>query len=202
MKIVFASSNQGKIREIQALLPRGYEVLGLHDIGISQEIPETGNSIAENSAIKAKHVAEHIFRAGSNYPVFADDSGLEVDILDGAPGVNSARYAGSERNDEANKEKLLCELQNATHRKAGFRTVISLFHDGQMQQFEGRIFGTIAHEPRGHNGFGYDPLFIPQGYRSTFAELKPEIKNAISHRAIAVRKLTDYLANLAQKKAL
>ena len=131
---------------------------------------------------------------GTNAPVtvFADDSGLEVEALDGAPGVFSARYAGVPKNDQQNNEKLLTELSAKSNRRARFVTVITLIHDGAVHYFEGEVKGTIAYEPRGNQGFGYDPLFIPQGYRSTFAELGLEVKNKISHRALAVKQLIEF----------
>jgi len=193
MTLVFASSNQNKIKEINAILPPGFEIKGLKEVGISEEIPEPGSTIKENSYLKAKYVAEHL-GSTSKVGVFADDSGLEVEALHGAPGVYSARYAGVPKSDEANNKKLLKELSIATNRKARFVTIITLILNGEVLYFEGEIKGTIAFEGRGTNGFGYDPLFIPQGYRSTFAELSPETKNTISHRAMAVNKLIDFLS--------
>lgn len=195
MKIIFASSNKNKIQEIKALLPDTYAILGLADIGVTEEIPETGTTIPENSFIKAKYVTDFL-KHDPNVLVFADDSGLEVDALNNAPGLYSARYAGIPKNDEANNKKLLHELNTITNRKARFVTVITLISNNQVHTFEGEIKGTIAFEPRGKDGFGYDPLFIPRGYRSTFAELNPEDKNKISHRAMAVSKLQAYLKSL------
>lgn len=191
MELVFASSNLNKIKEIRALLPDGIKLLGLLDIGITEEIPEPGDTIKENSLLKAQFV--HKYLGENAQMVFADDSGLEVNALGGVPGVHSARYAGVPRNDEANNKKLLMEMLNKTDRKARFVTVITLIGNKDIVYFEGQIKGTIAHEPRGTNGFGYDPLFIPQGYRSTFAELSPEVKNNISHRGLAVQELMRYL---------
>lgn len=188
-EIIFASSNQHKIAEINALMPAGYVVKGLKDAGIIGDIAETGSTIPENSLIKAKYVAERL----PGLAVFADDSGLEVEALKGAPGVYSARYAGEPKNDAANNQKLLQELKQITKRRARFVTVITLIMDGDIKVFEGEVVGTIAYEARGKNGFGYDPLFIPQGYRSTFAELSAEEKNRISHRAKAVKAMCDYL---------
>lgn len=193
MQLVFASSNKNKIREINALVPKPYTVIGLTDIGITEDIPETADTIKGNSLLKAKFVSDFLNNKGMNLPVFADDSGLEVQALNGAPGVYSARYAGTPKNDDANNLKLLNELVKVTNRKAAFVTVITLLMNNSVNYFEGRINGTVAYEPRGNNGFGYDPLFIPQGYRSTFAELSAEVKNSVSHRAIAVNKLIDYL---------
>jgi XTP/dITP diphosphohydrolase len=193
MKIVFASSNQNKIREINSLMPPTYTVIGLKDIGLTEEIPEPGTSIKENSFLKAKYVSDFLKKKGEAASIFSDDSGLEVEALHNAPGVYSARYAGIPKNDVANNEKLLHELNAITSRKARFVTIITFLFNEQVHYFEGEIKGTIAYEPRGNNGFGYDPLFIPQGYRSTFAELSPEVKNAISHRGIAVKKLVEFL---------
>jgi non-canonical purine NTP pyrophosphatase (RdgB/HAM1 family) len=191
MKLVFASANKNKISEIKSVLPSSIELLGLQDVGITGEIPEPGSTIKENSLLKTKYVVD--FLKDTNVSVFADDSGLEVEALGGAPGAYSARYAGEPKNDEANNEKLILELQNLINRKARFVTVITLIHKNQIQYFEGEISGTIAFEPRGTSGFGYDPLFIPDGYTKTFAELGQEIKNSISHRALAVKKLVEFL---------
>jgi XTP/dITP diphosphohydrolase len=189
MKIIFASANKNKIKEIKALLPESFELLGLEDIGITEDIPEPGTSIKENSFLKAQYVLHFFKNKNETVAVFADDSGLEVEALDSAPGVYSARYAGIPKNDTNNNKKLLEELKLVTDRKARFVTVITLIINGEVHYFEGEIKGTIAFEGRGTNGFGYDPLFIPQGYRSTFAELDAEVKNTISHRANAVKKL-------------
>jgi XTP/dITP diphosphohydrolase len=193
--LVFASTNKNKISEIAAILPSGYKLLSLDDIMLKGEIEETGKTISENSLIKARSVADYLRAKNIDYPVFADDSGLEVDALDGAPGVHSARYAGEHRSVPDNNKKLLEELKHVTKRQARFVTVISFIKGEEVKTFEGEIKGTIAHEPRGSNGFGYDPLFIPRGYRSTFAELSPAEKNSISHRAQAVIKLVAYLKN-------
>ena len=189
MKIIFASANKNKIKEIKALLPESFELLGLADIGTTEDIPEPGTSIKENSFLKAQYVLDFLKNKNEIVAVFADDSGLEVDALNSAPGVYSARYAGVPKNDTNNNKKLLEELKLVTDRKARFVTVITLIINGDVHCFEGEIKGTIAFEGRGMNGFGYDPLFIPQGYRSTFAELDAEVKNTISHRANAVKKL-------------
>lgn len=196
MQLVFASSNKNKIREITQILPAGFSILGLQDVGITEEIPEPGATIKENANLKASYVAGFLKNARPGLPVFADDSGLEVDALGGAPGVYSARYAGTQKNDAANNEKLLEELKHVTSRAARFVTVITLILDGKTLYFEGEIKGTIAYEPRGVSGFGYDPLFVPRGYRSTFAELDQASKNAISHRGQAVKKLVSYLNSL------
>lgn len=193
MQLVFASSNANKIKEISILLPEKLKLLGLKDIGITDEIPEPGTTIKENSFLKAKYVEDYLKKNNQKFVVFADDSGLEVEALDHAPGVYSARYAGVPKNDAANNDKLLSELKNSNHRQARFVTVITLIKNDEVHYFEGEIKGTIAFEGRGNSGFGYDPLFIPQGYRSTFAELGMEVKNTISHRALAVKKLIQFL---------
>ena len=197
MNLVFASANKNKIKEIKAMLPSNFVLLGLEDVGITEEIPESGTTIKENSFLKAKYVIDYLKKNNPDKAasVFSDDSGLEVEALHGAPGVYSARYAGTPKNDEANNKKLLSELKSATNRKAKFVTVITLIIDNKVHYFEGEIKGTIAFVPRGYNGFGYDPLFIPQCYRSTFAELGAEVKNSISHRGIAVKKLIEFLKN-------
>lgn len=196
MDVIFASANKNKINEIKAILPSGFEVLSLEDIGITTEIPEPGTTIQQNSYLKANYVVEYLKAQNKLLPVFADDSGLEVAVLKKAPGVYSARYAGEPKNDEANNSKLLSELKLQTNRRARFVTVITLVLNEQVHYFEGEITGTIAYEARGKNGFGYDPLFIPQGYRSTFAELDKEVKNSISHRAQAVKKLVSFLSKV------
>jgi XTP/dITP diphosphohydrolase len=195
MQLVFASANQHKIKEINAILGAGFRVIGLRDIGITEDIPEPGATIKENSFLKAQYVVEHLKNQGKSISVFADDSGLEVEALNGAPGVYSARYAGEPKNDARNNEKLLQEMRLHTGRQARFITVITLLHSNEVHYFEGEVKGTIAYEPRGTGGFGYDPLFIPQGYRSTFAELGADLKNEISHRAIAVKKLSTFLSS-------
>jgi XTP/dITP diphosphohydrolase len=191
MELILASHNKHKAEEISAVLPPGFSVKTLNEIGITEEIPEPGSTIKENSYLKAKCVFDFLEGKAA---VFADDSGLEVAALNGVPGVHSARYAGVPKNDQANNKKLLQEMKQVTDRKARFVTVIALILDGEAHYFEGEVKGTIAYEPRGNSGFGYDPLFIPQGYRSTFAELGAEIKNSISHRANAVKKLLDFLS--------
>ncbi len=191
--LIFASTNKNKIGELNAMLPAGYKLLTLQDIMITGDIAETGSTILENSLLKARYVANYLRSKNVDYAVIADDSGLEVEALNGAPGVYSARYAGEQKNVNDNNKKLLAELHNVTKRQARFVTVISLIKGGTEHTFEGEIKGTIAYEPRGSNGFGYDPLFIPQGLRSTFAELSAEEKNRISHRAKAVEKLMEFL---------
>lgn len=206
MKIVFATNNPNKLQEIRDILGERFEIVSLQDIGCHEDIPETGETLQENALLKAKYVAEHY-----GLDCFADDTGLEVEALHGAPGVHSARYAeGTDHNSEANMQKLLHELQDKENRKARFRTVIVLLQHPKNQQkenvenafaapeihyFEGHIDGIIAKEKRGNAGFGYDPLFIPNGYQQSFAELGETIKNHISHRAQAVEKLAEYLHN-------
>ncbi len=196
MKIVFATNNQHKLQEIREILGDPFEILSLADIGCHEDIPETGNTLEANAHQKAEYVFDHY-----HIDCFADDTGLEVDALGGAPGVHSARYAeGTDHNSEANMAKLLRELGDNPNRKARFRTVISLI---QMEggnpvcsreyQFEGSVEGRIDREKHGDGGFGYDPLFIPEGYDKSFAELGEEVKNQISHRARAVRKLAEWL---------
>jgi XTP/dITP diphosphohydrolase len=196
MEIVLASANKHKLREIRELLPAGYSIKGLGDIGFNSQIDEVAETIKGNSLLKAQTVKTFLDRSGSNYAVLADDSGLEVHALEGKPGVHSARFAGAGANDAANNSKLLREMERITDRTARFLTVLTFLSGNGTHFFEGDVKGTIALAPRGNNGFGYDPLFIPQGFRSTFAELGPEIKNRISHRAVAMNKFIDLLTKL------
>lgn len=193
MKIVFATNNSHKLEEIRQILGKSIEVLSLADINCHEDIPETAPTIEGNAMMKARYVYD---KYGT--PCFADDTGLEVEALDGAPGVYSARYAGGEGHDsEANMRKLLHELEGKENRRAQFRTVIALIEqkDGKpvAHTFEGKIEGHISDEKRGTSGFGYDPIFVPEGYEQSFAELGNEIKNKISHRARAVARLAEYL---------
>ncbi|SFF84070.1 non-canonical purine NTP diphosphatase [Prevotella sp. KH2C16] len=189
MKIVFATNNKNKLHEIREILGDNFEIVSLNDIGCHEDIPETGNTLEENALQKARYVYEKY-----HIDCFADDTGLEVETLDGAPGVHSARYAeGTDHDSEANMQKLLCELSNNENREAQFRTVIALILHGELHEFEGVVKGHIGTEKHGTEGFGYDPLFIPEGYDKSFAELGDDVKNRISHRARAVRKLADYL---------
>ena len=190
-QIVFATNNKHKLDEIRSILGSRFDIVSLADIGCTEELPETGNTLQDNAHQKA----EYIF---SRYHLscFADDTGLEVEALDGAPGVHTARYANPETNDpQANVDKLLHELKNKSNRKARFRTVIALYlkDTDTPIQFEGIVEGQIATERRGNEGFGYDPVFIPEDYGKTFAELGLGVKNGISHRARAVQKLADFL---------
>jgi XTP/dITP diphosphohydrolase len=189
MKIVFATNNEHKLSEIRDILGETIEVLSLKDIGCDVDIPETGKTLEENALQKAQYVYDHY-----HIDCFADDTGLEVEALNGAPGVYSARYAGGEGHDsEANMTKLLKELANNNNRKARFRTIIALILQGAIHEFEGIVNGEITRERSGVEGFGYDPIFQPDGYDKTFAELGTDIKNQISHRARATQKLADYL---------
>lgn len=188
MKLVFASNNKNKIKEIQLLVPSCIEIVSLEDIGCFDDIPETADTIEGNAILKANYVTEKF-----GFNCFADDSGLEVDALDGAPGVYSARYAGEPKNDGNNIRKLLENLQGKTNRKANFKTVICLNIDGGQHLFTGIINGKIIEEKIGANGFGYDPVFVADGYSKTFAELSIQEKSSISHRGIAVKKLVDFL---------
>ena len=202
MKIVFATNNKNKLAEIREILGNGMEVLSLEDINCHDEIPETGSTLEENAMQKAEYIYKKY-----DMSVFADDTGLEVDALGGEPGVYSARYAGGQGHDsEANMTKLLANLGENNNRKARFRTVIALIEkaDGGAQpkvnQFEGIVNGEIICERRGQGGFGYDPIFQPNGYDKTFAELGHEVKNQISHRARAVKKLAEYLKGVKSEE--
>lgn len=188
MKLVFASNNKNKIKEIQALVPSTIQIVSLEDIGCTEEIPETALTIEGNAQIKANYVTEKY-----GYDCFADDSGLEVEALNGEPGVFSARYAGEPKNDENNIDKLLTNLKNTENKKANFKTVICLNLQGKQHLFTGIINGKIIEERIGINGFGYDPIFVADGYTKTFAELTLEEKSTISHRGIAVKKLIHFL---------
>lgn len=200
MKIVFATNNQHKLQEIRDILGSEFEIVSLKDIGCDVDIPETGNTLEENAMQKAQYVYDHY-----NLSCFADDTGLEVEALNGEPGVHSARYAeGTDHDSEANMVKLLRNLEGKDNRKARFRTVIALIQKQdvcpcgctsikKVNRFEGIVDGSIATEKHGTAGFGYDPIFVPEGYDKSFAELGESIKNGISHRARAVAKLAEYL---------
>lgn len=188
MKLVFASNNKNKIIEIQSILPDTIEILSLEDIGCFEDIPETAETIEGNAILKANYVTDKY-----GYDCFADDSGLEVDALNGAPGVISARYAGEHKNNDDNIDKLLLELSNKSNRNAHFKTVIALNIGKQQHLFTGIAKGEIIEERKGTNGFGYDPVFQPEGYERTFAEFSLEEKSAISHRAKAVKELIMFL---------
>ncbi len=183
-KLIFATSNAKKIQEVRGILGSSYEVLSLADINFEGEIPEPFDTIRENSIHKA-----NFFFEKTNLPCIAEDSGLEVDALDGRPSAYSARYAGEERNDITNYKKVLSELGESENRKARFISIITYKNKEREDVFEGNMEGCIAINPRGENGFGYDPIFIPDGYTKTNAELSPEEKNAISHRRKALDEL-------------
>lgn len=200
MKIVFATNNQHKLQEIRDILGSEFEIVSLKDIGCDVDIPETGNTLEDNAMQKAQYVYDHY-----NLSCFADDTGLEVEALNGEPGVHSARYAeGTDHDSKANMAKLLRNLEGKDNRKARFRTVIALIQKQdvcpcgctsikKVNRFEGIVDGSIATEKHGSAGFGYDPIFVPEGYDKSFAELGESIKNGISHRARAVAKLAEYL---------
>ncbi len=188
MKIVFATNNAHKLAEVRAVLGEGFELVTLREVGITEDIPETGATLEENASQKARYVYE---RTGLD--CFADDTGLEVEALRGAPGVRSARYATDGHDFAANNRKLLDELQGEDNRRARFRTVISLIRGGEEQRVEGIVRGSIALSEAGCGGFGYDPLFIPEGYDVTFAEMSANEKNSISHRGRAVAELVKVL---------
>ena len=189
MKLVFASNNLNKIEEIQNLLPASIKILSLKDIGCFEEIPETADTIEGNAILKANYVTDKY-----GYDCFADDSGLEIDYLNGAPGVYSARFAGKQKNDQDNIEKVLNELSGVLNRKANFKTVIALNLNNEQHLFTGIINGTIISSQKGNKGFGYDPIFQPNNYAITFAEMDQQEKSAISHRGWAVKQLLEFLA--------
>jgi len=190
MKICFATQNINKTTEVNRLLADRFDVINLLELNFLEDIPETETTLEGNSRLKARFSFEKF-----GMPSFADDSGLEVDALDGSPGVFSARYAGGERSDISNMRKLLQNLEGKTNRNAQFKTVITLMWAQGEKQFTGIIKGKIVHEMKGDFGFGYDPIFVPDGYDCTFAEMSREQKNNISHRAIAVKKLVEFLKN-------
>ena len=194
MKLVFATNNQNKLKEVKQLLPASIELLSLKDIDCEDDITESGKTIRENAKIKSRYIYE---KFGMN--CFADDTGLEVDAIGGRPGVYSARFAGPSSRSEDNINKLLIELKGIENRKANFRTVISLMIDGKDETFEGIVNGVITNEERGSNGFGYDSVFMPDGFDKTFAEMTAQEKNEISHRGIAVNKLTSFIRELNVK---
>jgi XTP/dITP diphosphohydrolase len=191
MKIVFATNNAHKLQEVRQILGDTFEVLSLKDIGCDADIPETSDTLEGNALLKAGYVKEHY-----GYDCFADDTGLEVGALGGEPGVFSARYAGEGHDSEANMQKLLSKMQFLDDRSAQFRTVVALKMGGETNLFEGIVTGVITNEKHGDEGFGYDPIFQPDGYSKCFAEMSSEEKNAISHRGRAVAKLVDYLRSL------
>ncbi len=191
-KLVFATNNPHKLEEITEIIGKdSIELYSLKDLNCDTDIPETADTLEGNALLKAQYICNtyHI-------DCFSDDTGLEVESLGNRPGVHSARYAGEEKSSQANITKLLHELEGKSNRKAQFRTVIALIINGEEKLFEGIVKGEIIRERRGENGFGYDPVFIPEGYNRTFAELGNEIKNKISHRAKAIRQLCEYLKSI------
>ncbi len=187
-KLVFATHNSHKLKEVREILQTDMTLMSLKDIKCLEKIPETANTLEGNALLKAKHI---YLKFG--YNCFAEDTGLEVEILDGRPGIYSARYAGIDQDAQKNIEKLLKDMQGKSNRKAQFRTVIALIEDGEVHYFEGIIKGEITEKPIGEGGFGYDPVFIPEGYKQSFAEIGNDIKNKISHRALAIQQLKNYL---------
>ena len=188
MKLVFATNNRHKLQEVRDIVGDRVEVLSLADIGCYDDIPETADTLQGNALIKARHIYEKY-----GFDCFADDTGLEVEALDGAPGVYSARYAGEECDSEANMRKLLENLTGKTDRNAQFRTVIALIINGEEMLFNGIVKGSIATEKKGDSGFGYDPVFVPEGHSASFAQMSSEMKNSMSHRFRATQQLSDYL---------
>lgn len=193
MKLVFASNNKNKIAEIQQQVGSQFQIVSLEDIGCFVDIPETAETIEGNAILKANYVTE-------NYGLscFADDTGLEIEVLNNEPGVYSARYAGEQKNAEDNMDLVLQKLANQTNRKAQFKTIIALNLNNQQHLFEGIVKGEMTTEKSGNQGFGYDPIFQPEGFSTTFAEMTMEEKSVISHRGIAVQKLIKFLSDLSQ----
>ena len=188
MKLVFATNNKHKLEEVRAILGNRIEVLSLNDINCHDDIPETADTLEGNALIKAKYIYDKF-----GVDCFADDTGLEVDVLGGEPGVYSARYAGEECNSEANMHKLLHNLTGKNNRDAQFRTVIALIIKGEEKLFNGIVKGKISNEKMGDAGFGYDPIFIPEGFSESFAQMTSDMKNSISHRYRATEELSNYL---------
>ena len=188
MKIIFATNNPNKLLEIKALVPKEIQVISLQEIGCGEDIPETGTTLEANAFQKAHYIKKHF-----GFDCFADDTGLEIEALKGAPGIYSARYAGPDRSAEANIKKVLIELQDKQNRKAQFRTAIALIINGQEHLFEGIVKGQISKIKKGENGFGYDPIFIPENETRTFAQMTLDEKSKISHRGHAFNKLLTHL---------
>lgn len=188
MKFLLASHNKNKLKELQSIFPENYILQGLNDINDFDEIPETGTTLSENALIKARTIFEKY-----NTNVISDDTGLEIASLNNAPGVMSARFAGEDCNSQNNMDKVLLLMKGKSNRKASFKTVIALIINGEEHIFEGVINGTISEMKYGNGGFGYDPIFVPEGYSHTFAEMTLEMKNKISHRAKALNSLFDFL---------
>lgn len=191
MKLVFATNNQHKVDEVQVMLPSSLELKTLSQVNINEDIPEDYPTLEGNALQKARYIYEKY-----GYSCFADDTGLEIEALNGEPGVYSARYAGEQKNSEDNIDKVLAKLGSEVNRKACFRTVIALILEGKEYLFEGRVDGDILSERHGSNGFGYDPIFRPEGFSVSFAEMEMGVKNEISHRGRAVVKLVDFLSKL------
>lgn len=187
-KLVFATNNAHKLEEVKAVVGESFDILSLKDINCHEDIEEPGETLQENALIKARYVKDKY-----GYDCFGDDTGLEVEVLNGAPGVYSARYGGGDHDSKANIKRLLSEMNGAVNRKAQFRTVIALILDGKEYLFEGKIKGAIINEERGEAGFGYDPVFQPEGYTETFAQLGGDVKNNVSHRALATKSLCEFL---------
>ena len=191
--LVFATNNAHKLDEVRKITQGLVRIVSLNEIGCHDDIPETADTLEGNALLKARYVAQHY-----GCDCFADDTGLEVEALDNAPGVYSARYAGTGHDSEANMRKLLREMEGKNNRKARFRTAIALIRKGHEQLFEGIVNGSITTEKRGDSGFGYDPIFQPEGFEGTFAQLGDDVKNAISHRALACQKLAAFLSTLSK----
>jgi XTP/dITP diphosphohydrolase len=191
MKLIFATQNQHKAEEIQEIMPEGIQIATLSEIGCDEDIPETATTLEGNASLKSAYVLEHY-----NKDCFADDTGLEIEALGGEPGVYSARYAGEDANAQKNMDLVLQKMNGLANRKARFRTVISLRLKGKEYLFEGVVNGTIRETKSGTEGFGYDPIFQPDGYDITFSEMRMEQKNSISHRGKAVKKLVEFLATI------
>ena len=189
INLIFATSNQNKVLEIQKILPKKFNIKSLKDLNYFEDVPEYETTIEGNDIFKAKYIYKKF-----NINVFADDTGLEVEALNGEPGVHSARYAGTTRNSEKNIKKLLKNLKNIKNRNARFKTVIALIIDNKLHIFSGIIEGYILDSPKGNNGFGYDPIFCPNGFDKSFAELTLKEKNLISHRSLAMKKLIDFIS--------
>lgn len=189
INLIFATSNQNKVLEIQKILPKKFNIKSLKDLNYFEDVPENETTIEGNAIFKAKYIYEKF-----NINVFADDTGLEVEALNGEPGVHSARYAGTTRNSEKNIKKLLKNLKNIKNRNARFKTVIALIIDNKLHIFHGIVEGYILDSPKGNNGFGYDPIFCPNGFDKSFAELTLKEKNLISHRSFAMKKLIDFIS--------
>lgn len=194
MKIIFASNNKYKVQEIQNQVPKSIQIVTLDEIGCTEDIAETGNTLEENAIIKANYITEKY-----GLPCFADDTGLEIDTLNGEPGVYSARYAGEDKDADKNMDLVLEKLSNSTNRKAQFKTVIALNINNEQHLFTGIVEGDIRNEKTGTNGFGYDPIFEPENLGKTFAEMSLEEKNKLSHRGRAVEQLINFLINLENK---